>query len=155
MTDPSKIKKEILRLTREYSREVHANFRPASDPGRKAWKEGNTIPYAGRVFTEEEVAAAISTTLDFWLTLGQEGEAFQKELGKFLGVSHSLLVNSGSSANLIAVSTLTSTKLPKDRRVNPGDEVITVAAGFPRLQELLSGSARKNKTIDTIPNNFF
>ena len=59
-------------------------FRPASDPGRKAWEEGNTIPYAGRVFTEEEVAAAISTTLDFWLTPGQEGEAFQKELGKFL-----------------------------------------------------------------------
>ena len=114
MTNPTELKAEILRLTREYSRQVHANFKPASDPQRMAWKEGNTIPYAGRVFTEEEVEAAVSTTLDFWLTLGQEGEAFQKELAAFMGVRHSLLVNSGSSANLIAISTLTSPKLPKN-----------------------------------------
>ncbi|MCX5936636.1 MAG: DegT/DnrJ/EryC1/StrS family aminotransferase [Cyanobium sp. LacPavin_0920_WC12_MAG_62_9] len=75
--------------------------------------------------------AAVGSTLDFWLTLGTEGEAFQKELAAFLGVRHSLLVNSGSSANLVAISALTSAKLPEARRIKPGDEVITVAAGFP------------------------
>ena len=100
MNNPLELKKEILRLTREYSRKVHGNFRPANDPKRQAWKEGSTIPYAGRVFTEEEVEAAVSSALDFWLTLGNEGEAFQKELAEFMGVRCSLLVNSGSSANL-------------------------------------------------------
>jgi len=131
MSDPQALKQEILRLTREYSRQVHASFRPAADPERKPWQPGTTIPYAGRVFAEEEVEAAVSSTLDFWLTLGQEGEAFQKELAGFLGVRHSLLVNSGSSANLVAMAALTSAKLPEARRIYPGDEVITVAAGFP------------------------
>lgn len=131
MTAPSSLRQEILRLTREYSRQVHSGFRPAADPERQAWQGGTTIPYAGRVFTEDEVEAAVSCTLDFWLTLGQEGEAFQHELAEFLGVRHSLLVNSGSSANLIAISALTSPKLPEARRLKPGDEVITVAAGFP------------------------
>jgi CDP-6-deoxy-D-xylo-4-hexulose-3-dehydrase len=131
MTSPTTLRQEILRLTREYSRQVHAGFRPAADPERKPWQEGMSIPYAGRVFTEDEVEAAVSSTLDFWLTLGKEGEAFQQELANFLGVRHSLLVNSGSSANLIAISVLTSPKLPEARRLRPGDEVITVAAGFP------------------------
>jgi len=131
MNDPVALKQEILRLTREYSRQVHAGFRPAADAGRKPWQEGTTIPYAGRVFTEDEVEAAVSSTLDFWLTLGPEGEFFQKELAAFLGVRHSLLVNSGSSANLIAISALTSAKLPEECRIKAGDEVITVAAGFP------------------------
>ena len=68
---PEQLKAEILALTREYSRQVHASFRPAADPERKPWEEGSTIPYAGRVFTEEEVEAAVSSTLDFWLTLGK------------------------------------------------------------------------------------
>ena len=131
MTDPATLRQQILRLTREYSRQVHAGFRPAADPDRKTWQEGTTIPYAGRVFTEDEVEAAVASTLDFWLTLGKEGEAFQRELAAFLGVRHSLLVNSGSSANLIAISSLTSPKLPEARRIKPGDEVITVAAAFP------------------------
>ena len=131
MSDPTALRQEILRLTREYSRQVHSSFRPASDPSRQPWTTGNPIPYAGRVFTEDEVEAAVSSTLDFWLTLGTEGEALQKELAEFLGVRHSLLVNSGSSANLVAISALTSSKLPNDRRLKPGDEVITVAAGFP------------------------
>ena len=131
MTDPAALRLEILRLTREYSRQVHSSFRPAADPERQPWQPGTTIPYAGRVFAEEEVEAAVSSTLDFWLTLGTEGEAFQKELAAFLGVRHSLLVNSGSSANLVAISALTSAKLPEARRIKPGDEVITVAAGFP------------------------
>ena len=131
MTDQATLREEILRLTREYSRQVHAGFRPASDPDRTPWQEGTTIPYAGRVFTEDEVEAAVSSTLDFWLTLGKEGDAFQQELAAFMGVRHSLLVNSGSSANLVAISALTSAKLPEARRIKPGDEVITVAAGFP------------------------
>jgi CDP-6-deoxy-D-xylo-4-hexulose-3-dehydrase len=131
MTTPAALRQEILRLTREYSRQVHAGFRPATDPDRAPWQEGTPIPYAGRVFTEEEVEAAVASTLDFWLTLGKEGESFQQELAAFLGVRHTLLVNSGSSANLIAISTLTSPKLPETRRIQPGDEVITVAAGFP------------------------
>jgi len=131
MNDPIALRQEILRLTREYSRQVHAQLRPAADPDRAPWQEGTTIPYAGRVFTEDEVEAAVSSTLDFWLTLGTEGEAFQRELAAFLGVRHSLLVNSGSSANLIAISALTSPKLLEERRIKPGDEVITVAAGFP------------------------
>jgi CDP-6-deoxy-D-xylo-4-hexulose-3-dehydrase len=131
MSELSDLKQQILELTRVYSRQAHGAFRPASDPQRLPWREGTPIPYAGRVFTEEEVAAAVSSTLDFWLTLGSEGAAFEKELAAFLGVRHSLVVNSGSSANLIAISALTSAKLPKERRILQGDEVITVAAGFP------------------------
>ncbi len=131
MSELASLKQQILELTREYSRQAHAGFRPATDPQRKAWHEGSPIAYAGRVFTEDEVEAAVSATLDFWLTLGSEGEAFQRELAAFLGARHSLLVNSGSSANLIAISALTSAKLPEQRRIKTGDEVITVAAGFP------------------------
>ncbi|MGJ8723010.1 MAG: lipopolysaccharide biosynthesis protein RfbH [Roseibacillus sp.] len=126
------IKAEILRLTREYSRLTHSNNRPGDDGDHAPFTPGeSTVPYAGRVFTEDEVEAAVGTTLDFWLTLGVEGEAMQKELAEFLGVKHALLVNSGSSANLVAISALTTHKLPDERRIQHGDEVITVAAGFP------------------------
>lgn len=120
-----------LASSRKFSLFKHASFRPANDPKRQPWQEGQTIPYAGRVFSEDEVEAAVSSTLDFWLTLGSEGEAFQSELAAFLGIRHSLVVNSGSSANLVAISALTSYKLSAERRIQPGDEVITVAAGFP------------------------
>jgi CDP-6-deoxy-D-xylo-4-hexulose-3-dehydrase len=129
--EPADLKAEILRLTREYSRYVHGGFRPAADPLRAEDDQDGPIPYAGRVFTDEEVAAAVSATLDFWLTLGPEGEAFQHELAAFLGVRACLAVNSGSSANLLALSALTSPLLPEERRLQPGDEVITCAAGFP------------------------
>lgn len=128
---PSELKAEILRLARAYSVAVHRSNRPGDDPARGPWAPGQTIPYAGRVFTEDEVEAAVGATLDFWLTLGPEGEAFERELAAFLGVKHSLLVNSGSSANLVAISALTTHKLPAHKRIRPGDEVITVAAGFP------------------------
>jgi CDP-6-deoxy-D-xylo-4-hexulose-3-dehydrase len=118
--------------TRTYSRTFHVANRPGDDPQRTAFIPGETtVPYAGRVFTEDEVQAAVSSTLDFWLTLGPEGEAFEKELAALLGVRHSLLVNSGSSANLVAFAALTTHKLPPHKRIQPGDEVITVAAGFP------------------------
>jgi CDP-6-deoxy-D-xylo-4-hexulose-3-dehydrase len=130
MKDAAEIKAEILRLAREYSRLKHGSNLPAGER-KDAFAPGvSTIPYAGRVFNEDEVEAAISATLDFWLTLGPEGEAFEKELAGFLGVKKSLLVNSGSSANLLAFSALTSPKLGS-RRIRPGDEVITAAAGFP------------------------
>jgi CDP-6-deoxy-D-xylo-4-hexulose-3-dehydrase len=129
---PESLRQEILRLTREYARTVHRQNRPADDEKPPRFVAGETtIPYAGRVFTEDEVAAAVASTLDFWLTLGPEGEKFERRLAEYLGVRRSLLVNSGSSANLLAVSALTSHKLPKERRLRPGDEVITVAAGFP------------------------
>jgi CDP-6-deoxy-D-xylo-4-hexulose-3-dehydrase len=131
--DAAQIKAEILRLTRQYSALAHGANRPGYDRGdhQVAFVPGETvIPYAGRVFTEEEVEAAVSSTLDFWLTLGKEGDAFESELAEVLGVKRSILVNSGSSANLVAFSALTSNKLG-ERRVRPGDEVITCAAGFP------------------------
>jgi CDP-4-dehydro-6-deoxyglucose reductase, E1 len=128
---PEEIKAEILRLTREYAQRVHAAQRPGDDGARPEFRAGQTIPYAGRVFTEDEVEAAVSSTLDFWLTLGPEGDAMEKELAEFLGVKRSILVNSGSSANLVALTALTSHKLPEEKRLRPGDEVITCAAGFP------------------------
>ncbi|HEY1173770.1 MAG TPA: lipopolysaccharide biosynthesis protein RfbH [Verrucomicrobiae bacterium] len=131
MPTPAELKAEILRLTREYSAMVHRANRPGAENANEFTPGKTTIPYAGRVFTEDEVEAAVGSTLDFWLTLGPEGEAFEKELASYLGVKHSLLVNSGSSANLVAFSALTSHKLPPHKRILPGDEVITVAAGFP------------------------
>jgi CDP-6-deoxy-D-xylo-4-hexulose-3-dehydrase len=135
--DSTALKAEILRLTREFSRLAHASNRPGGENSaaagvpRPAFVPGETVvPYAGRVFTEDEVEAAVSATLDFWLTLGKEGEAFEQELAAFLGVKSSVLCNSGSSANLLAVSALSSTRLG-NRRLKPGDEIITVAAGFP------------------------
>lgn len=132
MNDPKEIKAEILRLTRLYSSRVHGAQRPTfSDGPRPKFIPGETlVPYAGRAFTEDEVEAAVSSTLDFWLTLGPEGEAFEGELKQLLGVKKSILTNSGSSANLLAFSCLTSPKLG-ERRILPGDEVITCAAGFP------------------------
>lgn len=140
-------KATIAHSTRAFSRLAHTANRPGDDPLRlqaekvKGEERGTrneepgtsspSVPYAGRVFTEDEVEAAVSATLDFWLTLGPEGAAFEKELADFLGVKHSLLVNSGSSANLIALSCLTTHKLPEPKRIRPGDEVITCAAGFP------------------------
>ncbi|HVY69203.1 MAG TPA: lipopolysaccharide biosynthesis protein RfbH [Verrucomicrobiae bacterium] len=131
--DPQAIRDEILRLTRQYAALRHRANRPASAdlPAGTPFVPGQTpVPYAGRVFTEDEVEAAVATTLDFWLTLGPEGDAFEKELAEYLGVRRSILANSGSSANLLAISALTSSKLG-ERRLRPGDEVITVAAGFP------------------------
>jgi DegT/DnrJ/EryC1/StrS aminotransferase family/PemK-like, MazF-like toxin of type II toxin-antitoxin system len=132
---PSKLR-EVMQswasvATRNYSQIFHQANRPAEDQTLPFVPGETTIPYAGRVFTEDEVEAAVRSTLDFWLTLGSEGAAFEKELAGWLGVKHSLLVNSGSSANLVAVSTLTTHKLPAHRRIQSGDEVITVAAGFP------------------------
>jgi CDP-6-deoxy-D-xylo-4-hexulose-3-dehydrase len=131
MDDLPELKREILRLTREYSSRAHRKFNPGGSPEEKFAPGKTVVPYAGRVFDEDEVEAAVAATLDFWLTLGPEGEAMEAELAAFLGVKRTILVNSGSSANLVAFASLTSHKLPAERRVRPGDEVITCAAGFP------------------------
>ena len=128
---PDSIKQEILRLTGEYSRLSHKANLPGADKTIPFLPGETSIPYAARTFKEDEVVAAVSSLLDFWLTLGSEGEKMERELADYIGVKRSLLVNSGSSANLLAVSALTSHKIPKEKRLLPGDEVITCAAGFP------------------------
>ena len=95
-----------------------------------SFRPGDRIPYAGRVFDEREMPTLVDSSLDFWLTTGRYAEKFEKEFAEFLGVQYCSLVNSGSSANLLAFMALTSPKLG-DRRIRPGDEVITVAAAFP------------------------
>ena len=121
MSDRKVLRRQILNLVRQYyAAEPKQPFRPGEDPVR----------YAGRHFDDKELANLVDASLDFWLTAGRYCEEFEVSLAEFLGIENVLLVNSGSSANLVALSTLTSPKL-KDRRVKPGDEVITVAAGFP------------------------
>ncbi|MCX5695243.1 MAG: lipopolysaccharide biosynthesis protein RfbH [Candidatus Omnitrophica bacterium] len=88
------------------------------------------IPYAGRVYNEKEIINLVDASLDFWLTAGRYTQKFENLLSRFLKVKYVSFVNSGSSANLLAISALTSTKL-KDRRLKPGDEVITTASCFP------------------------
>ncbi len=121
MNDQKNLRRLILELVREYHA---ASPNPAFRPGQ------DLVRYAGRCFDESELVNLVDSSLDFWLTAGRYTDQFETGLAKFLGVENVLLVNSGSSANLLAMSTLTSPKL-KDRRVRPGDEVITVAAGFP------------------------
>ena len=101
----------------------------------KEFKAGDRISYASRVYDSEEMTNLVDSALEFWLTAGRYTDEFEKEFAKYLGVKFCSLVNSGSSANLLAFMTLTSPLLEdvggKDRRIYPGDEVITVAAGFP------------------------
>lgn len=88
------------------------------------------INYAGRVYDEKEIISLVDASLDFWLTAGRYAKQFEEELAEFLGTKYSLLTNSGSSANLLAISALTSPRLGR-KRLRPGDEVITTASGFP------------------------
>jgi CDP-6-deoxy-D-xylo-4-hexulose-3-dehydrase len=99
---------------------THGAFVPGTTP----------VPVTGKVFGEPEIAAAVNASLDFWLTAGPYTEKFESEIAKRMGMRHSFMVNSGSSANLLALSSLTSTK-HGDRALRRGDEVLTVAAGFP------------------------
>ena len=118
---------KILRLNEKYFVRNYYNFAHKHDP----FEPGKSrIPYAGRVYDEKEMINLVDSALDFWLTAGRYAEKFEKEFAKFLGVKYCSLTNSGSSANLLAFMALTSPKLG-DRRIQKGDEVITVAAGFP------------------------
>lgn len=125
MTRQDMLKQEILEKTKEYYELVH---KPIQE---RKFIDGETrVNYAGRVFDAKEMQYLVDSALDFWLTYGEYSKRFEKELAKYLGTKYALLVNSGSSANLLAFFALTSPLL-KDRRIKRGDEVITVAAGFP------------------------
>ncbi len=114
-------RQEILKMTAEYCHKYHA---------KKEYKEGDRIPYASRVYDEAEMVNLVDSSLEFWLTSGRFTDKFEADFAKYLGVRYCSLVNSGSSANLVAFMTLTSPLL-KERQIKRGDEVITVAAGFP------------------------
>lgn len=122
MPGPEVIRKRILELVGDYYREKFG--KRSFDPTR------DMVHYAGRVFDPREMTYLIDAGLDFFLTANRYAERFETEFAEYLGHSIALLVNSGSSANLIALTTLTSPKL-KGRRLKPGDEIITVACGFP------------------------
>jgi CDP-6-deoxy-D-xylo-4-hexulose-3-dehydrase len=119
---PDQLRAEIAALVQQFSDVVHAP-RPFV-PGESA------VPVSGKVIGAKELQLMVEASLDGWLTTGRFNTMFEERLAKFLGVKHLITVNSGSSANLVAFSTLTSSRLG-DRAINPGDEVIGVAAGFP------------------------
>jgi len=122
MADHKQLRKEILEKTKEF---YQARFADDSFvPGK------SRVNYAGRVFDAQELMNAVDASLDFWLTEGRYTEQFSEKIADYLGVENVLLTVSGSSANLLALATLTSEKLG-DKRLKPGDEVISVAAGFP------------------------
>lgn len=115
-------KRHILDMVKEYCDTFHNKKKPFED--------GDRIPYASRVYDSDEMVNLVDSALEFWLTAGRYTDEFEEGLSKYLGVKYCALVNSGSSANLTAFMTLTSPLLG-DRAVKRGDEVITVAAGFP------------------------
>ena len=121
MDKQGQIRKNILRNVKSF---FLASKKTEFSPGH------SFVPYAGRVYDEKELVSLVDSSLDFWLTSGRYAKLFEKEFAAFLGTKYCLLTNSGSSANLLAVSTLTSPLLMQ-RRLKPGDEVITSACGFP------------------------
>jgi CDP-6-deoxy-D-xylo-4-hexulose-3-dehydrase len=122
MDSAQALRRQILELVRQY---YHVQFAP-----REFAPDQDLIHYAGRVFDADELCNLVDAGLDFYLTANRYAEKFESDFADYLGLSNALLVNSGSSANLVALTALTSPKLG-DRRLKPGDEVITVAAGFP------------------------
>lgn len=122
MNKKERLRDQILSLVQAYYEEA---FQEAPFvPGETA------VPVSGRVFDGDEMRHLVDSSLDFWLTTGRFAEQFEAEFAQFMGVRHAMLCNSGSSANLLALSVLTSPRLA-ERQLQPGDEVITVASGFP------------------------
>jgi CDP-6-deoxy-D-xylo-4-hexulose-3-dehydrase len=126
MSSEPRSKEEVRAAILELTREFHALNWPETEfvPGQ------SPVPVSGRVFDADEVVSLVDSSLDFWLTTGRFAEQFENDFAKVMGLRHCLLVNSGSSANLLAMTALTSPELG-ERRLRPGDEVITTAAGFP------------------------
>ena len=116
------VRKEILSIVEEYCDTFHNNEIP--------FEEGDRIPYASRVYDSKEMVNLVDSSLEFWLTSGRYTNKFEREFAEYLNVKYCSFVNSGSSANLLDFMTLTSPLL-KERKINWGDEIITVAAGFP------------------------
>ena len=114
-------REDILKMVTEYCDTFH---------NKKQYTRGDRIPYASRVYDHDEMVNLVDSSLEFWLTAGRYTDEFEKEFAKYLGIRYCSLVNSGSSANLLAFMTLTSPLLG-ERQIHRGDEVITVAAGFP------------------------
>ncbi|MDB9315383.1 lipopolysaccharide biosynthesis protein RfbH [Spirulina sp. CS-785/01] len=116
------LRQQILELTRQYYQEnwQYQPFRPGVDP----------VPISGKVFDGQELSCLVDASLDFWLTTGRYAAQFEQEFAAYMGTRYALLVNSGSSANLLALSALTSPLLGESR-IQPGDEIIAVAAAFP------------------------
>jgi CDP-4-dehydro-6-deoxyglucose reductase, E1 len=145
----SELREKILGLTRQYADKFIApvSFTPGEDP----------VPVSGKVLTSEDFSALVDSSLDGWLTAGRFTVDFERQLAQFVGARSALFVNSGSSANLIALSGLTSNKLG-ERTLKPGDEVLTVAMGFPTtINPIIQNGLRPVvvdvdlKTLDAIP----
>ena len=117
-------------VLREQIRDLVAEYHEAAFPAHEFVPGETAVPVSGKVFDAAELQHLVDASLDFWLTTGRFAAQFEREFARFFGIRHATLVNSGSSANLVALSSLTSPSLG-DRRLRPGDEVITVAAGFP------------------------
>ena len=115
---------------REQIKELVAEYYHDFKENKKAFEPGDRINYASRVFDEKEMQALTDATLDFWLTTGRFAQEFEREFAKWIGVKFVHIVNSGSSANLLAFMALTAPELG-DRQIKRGDEIITVACGFP------------------------
>ncbi len=121
-SDSQQIRKQIIDLARDYYEKTHQT---------KKFVPGKTIvPVSGRVFDYNDIQSLISSSLDFWLTTGRFNTEFEKQMAEFIGINFVLTTNSGSSANLLALSSLMSDGLG-DKKLTPGDEVITLASGFP------------------------
>src|SRR6266545_3206980 len=120
--DIPSLRRQILDRVKQYYQAAFQEnpFVPGESP----------VPYAGRVFDDDELVHLVDSSLDFWLTTGRFAKQFEREFARFFGLREAVLVNSGSSANLLALTCLTSPRL-EERRLRPGDEVITLAAGFP------------------------
>src|SRR5512133_1231428 len=122
MSNTQELRNSILELGKEYFAASHPprQFRPGIDP----------VPVTGKVLDAEDLVSLLDASMDMWLTAGRFARDFERRFAEIMGARSALLVNSGSSANLVAITALTSPHLG-ERRLKPGDEVLTVAAGFP------------------------
>jgi CDP-6-deoxy-D-xylo-4-hexulose-3-dehydrase len=145
--ETAELRERILDLVGEYHARAHAlrPFTPGESP----------CPVSGRVYDASDMISLAGSTLDFWLTTGRFNDAFEAKLAQRLGAAHAMTVNSGSSANLTALLSLTSPRL-KDRRLKPGDEVITAATGFPTTVNpmLIAGAVPVFVDMDPLTYNF-
>ena len=138
-TELDTLREQILGLTRQYADKLLASkpFRPGEDP----------VPVSGKVLTSEDFSALVDSSLDGWLTAGRFTADFERQLAQFVGARSALFVNSGSSANLVALSGLSSNKLG-ERALKPGDEVLTVAMGFPTTVNPIIQNGLKPVVVD-------